>query len=683
MSVIDSINQARQQGATEDQIVAEIAKQNPAKAMSFESAQQAGADSKTILDEILKQNAPAPLFSLPKAQPVFGRVSDIGAQASSGAQQFKEGLAQASPTSPNASLGNLFSGVGKVLAGASSVVTSPLAPLFKPVATITNKVSGAISDIPDVQSFAQTSKGVASARVAEDIANYANAFGTIGGVKVSGFQPSKVIPAVKDAYSTVTTAVKNEVLAPAVSDFNKNLNKALPVLKKDVKNLPIKQKDALTAFTDIVQNRDTVGILDSNGQPKNPSSYTFTDTVDAQTARLKQTYADYTSKLDTVEATKFNEQITSKISDQVTQIATKLAKENSVDVQRALGKIKFELSNLRDTSPIGIQNYIETIGQKIRTGGGQAPTLEQIQYANLGGALRDALDTSIEKFNGKGYQDLRNVYKAHKTVQSQLIQAAKSQLNKTPGWTDRMANLGMTAEGVNFLLTHDPSALAVGVGIKFSTMFTKWLRSPQRALQNMFKEVQRQNPPLRPDQISQTAKIIPSDKSIPKSVPQAVKKSTPEDALTTEARKYKTAEEFVKAQTSIKANSGGFSDGFKGSGEFNTAVKELRQNTGEKIVKGKISIVRLKPTQSTTDFERLTRVRNEINSGIRNPIVVEFQKPNFYDVMDGNTRLQVYKELGVKTVPVVINKSGLDALSVKQIKTSSQLTEIWNKSHRK
>jgi len=59
MAIIDSINQARQKGASDDQIVSEILRQNPSKATSFQEAQKRGANSTLILNEIIKQNTQA------------------------------------------------------------------------------------------------------------------------------------------------------------------------------------------------------------------------------------------------------------------------------------------------------------------------------------------------------------------------------------------------------------------------------------------------------------------------------------------------------------------------------------------------------------------------------------------------------------------------------------------------
>ena len=207
-------------------------------------------------------------------------------------------------------------------------------------------------------------------------------------------------------------------------------------------------------------------------------------------------------------------------------ISNKLKKENSVDNRRALTKIKGEISSLRDTSPEGIQNYLQSINQKVKPllpGG--ALTSEQIQYANLAGDLRKILDDSIEKIDGTGYQDVRNIYAAHKQIQSQLLMAARKEINKVPGLTEKLGNVGLTAEGINFLLTHDPHALVVGGALKGATLFSKWLTSPQRALSNIFSRIDKGYnlpKPSSPSVINNIA-TIESKKSIPTIVPRKKK----------------------------------------------------------------------------------------------------------------------------------------------------------------
>lgn len=97
MAITDSITQARQKGASDDQIVQEILKQNPAKAATFQKAQSMGANSTHILDEILKQNGGGATPSLPDTAqqpnqpqaPLLDRVLNSG--VSKGIQSFFPG----------------------------------------------------------------------------------------------------------------------------------------------------------------------------------------------------------------------------------------------------------------------------------------------------------------------------------------------------------------------------------------------------------------------------------------------------------------------------------------------------------------------------------------------------------------------------------------------------------------
>jgi hypothetical protein len=58
MSIVDTINQARQAGYSDDEILAEVARQNPAKTQTFSQASQAGYRPADILDEVISQNTP-------------------------------------------------------------------------------------------------------------------------------------------------------------------------------------------------------------------------------------------------------------------------------------------------------------------------------------------------------------------------------------------------------------------------------------------------------------------------------------------------------------------------------------------------------------------------------------------------------------------------------------------------
>jgi len=87
---------------------------------------------------------------------------------------------------------------------------------------------------------------------------------------------------------------------------------------------------------------------------------------------------------------------------------------------------------------------------------------------------------------------------------------------------------------------------------------------------------------------------------------------------------------------------------------------------GESLVESNISLESLNPTEDVPTGD-LDKYIQEIKSGKRFPLIVEsyvdenpktttFNK-RVYDIVDGNHRYKAYKALGIKEVPIVINKS--------------------------
>jgi len=66
MSIVDSIKKARERGATDEQILREVIKQNPKKEKTLKEALKRNASPTQILEEIIRQNTPKTPPSLPK-----------------------------------------------------------------------------------------------------------------------------------------------------------------------------------------------------------------------------------------------------------------------------------------------------------------------------------------------------------------------------------------------------------------------------------------------------------------------------------------------------------------------------------------------------------------------------------------------------------------------------------------
>lgn len=114
-------------------------------------------------------------------------------------------------------------GALKVGSGIASVVSSPFAELFKPVGAAVNALTDKISDIPQVQKFAQSPAGEATSAVAEPLAEAGNIAGTITGAEELPKIPSKVssvFSSAKEALTnpepTIAPSAETPVKAPVV-----------------------------------------------------------------------------------------------------------------------------------------------------------------------------------------------------------------------------------------------------------------------------------------------------------------------------------------------------------------------------------------------------------------------------------------------------------------------------------
>jgi len=120
----------------------------------------------------------------------------------------------------------------------------------------------------------------------------------------------------------------------------------------------------------------------------------------------------------------------------------------------------------------------------------------------------------------------------------------------------------------------------------------------------------------------------------------------------------------------------------KGKGEFKRGVKELEDNTGEDVARTIANVSDLSITENIYGLsgeKDLSKYEEEIKSGIQTPITVEFNGESF-DVMDGHHRLEAYKKLGYKEVPIVVNESGDFYLSAKKLGIDvSKLNEMSGK----
>lgn len=159
----------------------------------------------------------------------LSHVSDIGKQASAGANQISEGMADIGKGAPgkNPIVGGVENAL-KVGSGVASVVTAPLAPLFKPLSNIISDLGNKIGENKSVQEFANSKAGETTSRVAEDLSNAGNIAGTILGADQAVKAAPKAYDAagdyMKNVHDSVSNLLESKTPAKTIEDNSNKLS---------------------------------------------------------------------------------------------------------------------------------------------------------------------------------------------------------------------------------------------------------------------------------------------------------------------------------------------------------------------------------------------------------------------------------------------------------------------------
>ena len=197
----------------------------------------------------------------------------------------------------------------------------------------------------------------------------------------------------------------------------------------------------------------------------------------------------------------------------------------------------------REVDPSDIQKFIENINVDINPmsdkAGSEVSSL-------LSRTLREMMDKKIES-TGPGYQALRNQYSDLKSVENGLInqfkKSARGVGNGFPQWVEGFGTL----DAIVGMVTQGPQAAIRGVGLNILAKTMRSLRDPENALKRSFKEILRETNPMEKPGTIKALESLKGKGGLNLNDVSGGKSGYADDLLQ-EAGKYKSEEEFVKAQ---------------------------------------------------------------------------------------------------------------------------------------
>lgn len=171
------------------------------------------------------------------------------------------------------------------------------------------------------------------------------------------------------------------------------------------------------------------------------------------------------------------------------------------------------LSNLEGATPKQIQERIEELNAGFTPMGNSGDRIKTQIDASIATQLRSKLDDAIENVEGEGWDALRKEYRALKTIQNDVENAAAVEARRNNKGLIDFTDIFTGGNITGAVFTGNPAMLAQGLAGRGIKEYIKWLNDPNRYLKNAFKAIEK-NPIGRESFSGPTRKLLEEGKTV-------------------------------------------------------------------------------------------------------------------------------------------------------------------------
>lgn len=457
------------------------------------------------------------------SDPRVSHLSDISDQYSQAKQSADKDATDV--MNPSNNFGQRAESLLHLTSDAASEISSPFAPLVKPVSNIVHDVGNEIGDNKQVQQFANSKPGDIVEHIAQDTADVSNIVGTVAGAKGLVDKVPEVVGKIQSGVDTAKTGINNTIqsvkdtVTPNPDAVNKsivdNYNKAIkPTVagKNNVGAIDKTNKNIVSGVNSIVANKDNLIFTDKNGEEitgQTPKTVMDTANAIAQTKRALFSQYDALAK----QAGETGAQISTEpiageldkvINNQALQVthpeAISYAKDLQSRLQNADGTYK---SFDPETTQEMIKNYNNSLEAFYKNPSFDAASKASIN-AGIVNNLRQALDSTIEKItsgkdsaNAGQYQQLKSQYGALTALEKDVAKRANVLARQSGHGLADYADIFSGGDMVHGIMSANPALFVKGAAQAGLTKYFNYLKSPDRAISNMFDAAQGKTSILR------------------------------------------------------------------------------------------------------------------------------------------------------------------------------------------
>lgn len=414
--------------------------------------------------------------------------------------------------------------VPKVINKAADAITST-----KYSVDTLNKVNDFFDKHPDAKTF-----------ILQDLPTFINTASMgLGGGEVKGTNPIEVakpfVNEVKNVASDIRAVGDNAVTpAPKAPKNNVILDEYTRSIKPSIagKNseaqIKAYQDKVLSGVDTILNNKNKLAFTDADGnvlKGEAPKSVDEFSQAIAQTKRAVFNEYDALNKASGAKGGAVDPRVvTADLDTIIGDASLGIAKPEAVAYANSLkDRLLYETQTNPDGTTVKtarpsldtnvVQNLIEHWNQSLKAFY-KNPTYDTASRAAIDALVankfREALDSTIAKTEGPGYQELKNKYGALKAMEADVAKRQQVFARRNAKGLIDFGDIFSGQQVVHGILTLNPQQIATGLTGKAIQTFLKWKNNPDRGIQKMFDEAAKAKaeplPPIEPK--SDTGKAI-------------------------------------------------------------------------------------------------------------------------------------------------------------------------------
>lgn len=514
----------------------------------------------------------------------------------------------------------------------------------------------------------------ASQAVPEALVTGATQFGISGGDKEGAKEAAMFAGAGSAGFSALGSLAR----ATFFPELKNSVTRALGIQGKTTGGLAEPLVDKKIAGLSVLNKyAPEIKVKDAGGIEKNfkPTEATFDETLQAWNTARKNIYSKYHAISSQLSKSDFVDKAgeTIPVGIDVEEVANNLnavinsprtspykdaARSILKDLVENFGEVKNGAIKFKKTAPDQIESFLSDLyvpASSIFQGKGDRAYAEIAAGASRG--IRNLLDNAIESAAGPQYTQLRSEYSALKSIEDDLVRRFQQEARQLGGGLSDYANIFSSGDIIAGVISQNPQFIAKGLGQNAFITFLKKLKQPNRYLQRAFKLLDKSDASGISQRLFGGAggrALTEQDQKMADTIKNYIKKPklgmsiedvSKTDPLLSEARKYKSADEFVRANNKGKA-----------------LVYHRTNANPDDLLKGFLS------KENTEEAFVSNKIKGQAEGYGKNVVPVWIDKKKL--------RLDDEFPSGEKHF-AISQKEITDAL-----KTKSQLIDIWNKANK-